>query len=242
MPKMKWFAGSLLALIILAFFAAAAMPAAVGTTKTISLIPGWYLLAPPFAPGDPPGPLQLQAPISRWTEMDSTETAAGCEEQRNNMMRMYRSADITSTAIQFKLLLYHDAVCVSSADPRLKVRRPHRDLAQGVARLTDGNFATSGFAGPPVQRGSDLPPDSSSLIRKAEQANMQISVPMMLFGLAVIATVGSLCGWLLEPGRAGRPGAEGGTERDADLNSGGLGDKGRANFSLSRDSSGVLAT
>ncbi len=33
---------------------------------------------------------------------------------------------------------------------------------------------------------------------------MHISVPMMLFGLAGIAAAGSLCGWVLEPGRARR--------------------------------------
>lgn len=32
-----------------------------------------------------------------------------------------------------------------------------------------------------------------------------ISVLMMLFGLAVIAAAGALCGWWLEPGRAPRP-------------------------------------
>jgi hypothetical protein len=88
-----------------------------------SLLVGWYLLAPPFAPGDPPGPLQVRAPLSRWIHLDSTRTAAGCQEQRDNMMRMYRSADITSTAIQFKLLLYTDAVCVSANDPRLQPNR-----------------------------------------------------------------------------------------------------------------------
>ena len=51
--------------------------------------------------------------------MDSSDTASGCYEQRDNMVRMYSSADTTSVAIQFKLWLYHNAVCVSSTDPRL---------------------------------------------------------------------------------------------------------------------------
>ena len=80
----------------------------------------WYLLTPPFSPPDPPGPLQLNAPLSQWTQMDSSDTAAGCEEQRSNMIRMYSSGDMTSVTIQFKLWLYHNSVCVSSADPRLK--------------------------------------------------------------------------------------------------------------------------
>jgi hypothetical protein len=41
------------------------------------------------------------------------------------MVRMYRSGDMTSVAIQFKLWLYHHAVCVSAADPRLKRMDKH---------------------------------------------------------------------------------------------------------------------
>jgi hypothetical protein len=93
----------------------------------LGLLAAWYLLTPPFAPGDPPGPLQLNAPLSQWSQMDSSDTASGCDEQRSNMVRMYRSADTTSVAIQFKLWLYHNAVCVSSADPRL--RRLGRQIA-----------------------------------------------------------------------------------------------------------------
>jgi hypothetical protein len=36
------------------------------------------------------------------------------------MVRMYRSGGMTSMATQFKLWLYHNSVCVSSADPRLR--------------------------------------------------------------------------------------------------------------------------
>ena len=86
----------------------------------LGVLAAWYLLTPPFAPGDPPGPLQLRAPLSQWNQMDSSDTASGCDEQRNNMVRMYSSGDMTSVATQFKLWLYHNSVCVSSADPRLK--------------------------------------------------------------------------------------------------------------------------
>ena len=86
----------------------------------LSLFAVWYLLTPPFSPGDPPGPLQLHAPLSKWSQMDSSDTFSGCDEQRNNMVRMYRSADTTSVAIQFKLWLYHNALCVSADDPRLR--------------------------------------------------------------------------------------------------------------------------
>jgi hypothetical protein len=85
----------------------------------LGLLAGWYLLTPPFAPGDPPGPLQINAPLSQWSQMDSSDTPPGCEEQRHNMVRMYSSGDMTSVATQFKLWLYHNSICVSSADPRL---------------------------------------------------------------------------------------------------------------------------
>ena len=88
--------------------------------SALGLFAAWYLLTPPFAPGDPPGPLQINAPLSRWSQMDSSDSASGCDEQRNNMVRMYRSGDMTSMATQFKLWLYHNSVCVSSADPRLR--------------------------------------------------------------------------------------------------------------------------
>ena len=86
---------------------------------TIGLLTVWYLLAPPFTPGDPPGPLQLNAPLSQWSQMDSSDTDLGCEEQLDNMVRMYRSGDMASMVTQFKLWLYHNALCVSSTDARL---------------------------------------------------------------------------------------------------------------------------
>jgi hypothetical protein len=74
-----------------------------------------YLLTPPFVPGDPPVGWELKVPLGRWSQMDSSDSAHGCDEQRDNMVRMYRSGDMTSMAIQFKLWLYHNSVCVSSA-------------------------------------------------------------------------------------------------------------------------------
>ena len=91
------------------------------------LFAAWYLLTPPYAPGNPPGPLRLDAPLSQWTRSDSTDSAAGCNEQRDNMVRMYQSADMTVVSTQFNLLLYHESVCVSANDPRL--RQPPKQLA-----------------------------------------------------------------------------------------------------------------
>ena len=105
----------------------------------------WFLLVPPFVLGNPPGPLQLKAPLGQWTELDSTETAADCDEQRNNMTRMYQSADTTSTTIQFGLLLYHYALCVPSADPRLRLGHRNHRLARNFTGLTGGNRGTIGL-------------------------------------------------------------------------------------------------
>ena len=144
----KWLKGSLLALIPLTFFSAAATLAA---NQSSEASPGWFLLVPPFVPGNPPGPLQRKAPLGKWTEMDSTQTAADCEEQRNNMTRMYQSANITSTTIQFGLLLYHYSLCVSSADRRLRSGHRHHRLAQGFTGLTEDNRVSTGYAGPPIE-------------------------------------------------------------------------------------------
>jgi hypothetical protein len=34
----------------------------------------------PFVPGHPPGLLQLKAPLSRWSQMDSSDSTSGCDE------------------------------------------------------------------------------------------------------------------------------------------------------------------
>lgn len=201
MSNVKQFAGLLVGLLTAGCFAFVASAA---TAKAISRGTAWYLMAPPFTVGDPPGALQLRAPLSRWFEMDSAATAAGCDEQRDNMIRMYRSADVTSPAIQFKLLLYHYAVCVCSADARLNARKPRR-LAQSFFSTANTSVAAKDFTGPLGQDGSDFSAKPSDSVCGAEQATDQISVTLMLLGLAAIAAFGSLCGWLLEPGRIRRP-------------------------------------
>ena len=197
MLNMKWFRGAIVALLILTFTKtgrSCASSEAIRTTST-----GWYLIVPPFVPGDPPGPLQLRAPLSHWFEADWSETAVDCAEQRANMTRLHRSADITSTAIQFELLLYHYAVCVSSADPRLAPSE--RASAQRPARLPEMRLIITQYAGPPVQFDSDRSVDYSGLALEAGQSEMQIAIPMMFLTLMLITSAGSISGWLLEPGR-----------------------------------------
>ncbi len=201
MSSVKKFAGLLVGILAAGCFASVASAT---TAKAISRGAAWYLMAPPFTVGDPPGALQLQAPLSRWLEMDSAATAAGCDEQRDNMIRMYRSADITSPTIQFKLVLYHYAVCIRSADARLNAREPRRP-AQGFFSPASTNAAANGFNGPLVRDGADLSSEPSDPAGGEEQTIDQIPVTLMLFGLVAIAAFGSLGGWLLEPGRPRRP-------------------------------------
>jgi len=202
MLNTKWLGGSIVALIVLMFTRTGANSASSGAIE-ISTFAQWHLIVPPFVPGDPPGPLQLRAPLSHWLEADSSENAVDCAEQRDNMTRMYRSADITSTAIQFELLLYHYAVCVSSADPRLAPSQ--RASAQSFARLPEAKLVATGYAGPPIQHGSDKSVDyHSGQAFEADQSDMQIAVPMILLTLMLTTTAGSVGGWLLEPGRGRR--------------------------------------
>lgn len=82
------------------------------------------------------------------------------------MKQMYKSADITSTAIQFELLLYHYAVCVSSADPRLAPSQ--RASAQSLVQLPEVNLVATGYAGPPFTAAATnlmitIPPKRSRL-------------------------------------------------------------------------------
>jgi hypothetical protein len=192
----KWLKGSLLALIALTFFRSVAILAASESSKTSAR---WFLLVPPFVLGNPPGPLQLKAPLGQWTELDSTETAADCDEQRDNMTRMYQSADTTSTTIQFGLLLYHYALCVPSADPRLRLGHRNHRLARSFTGLTGGNRGTIAYAGPPVQPSSDvsneLPiPDAGEAKRSSDQG----PILLMLLGVVAMAAAAPLGGWLRE--------------------------------------------
>jgi hypothetical protein len=201
MLNSKWLLGSIVALIVLMFTKTGTSCASSETTRS-STIAGWHLIVPPFVPGDPPGPLQLRAPLSHWFETDSSENAVDCAEQRDNMTRMYRSADITSTAIQFELLLYHYALCVSSADPRLASSQ--RVTGLSFAQLPEANLVVTGYAGPPIQPGSDNSDYHSGQAFKADRSDMQIAVPMILLILMLITSAGSVGGWLLEPGRGRR--------------------------------------
>jgi hypothetical protein len=195
----KWFIGALSVLVILAPVMAAAAPGALRKSKILPVATRWYLLAPPFSFHAAGVSLQLQAPLDRWVARDSTETLEDCQEQRNNMMRMYRSADITSTSVQIKQMIYHYSVCVFSADPRLKTYRFNARQSADDALLGDYEAGDHGLAGPFLQ-GAGFSENTHSL-GDTRRENGNMSVPTMLLGIVVIAITGSLCGWLLEPRR-----------------------------------------
>ena len=199
LKRTKWFIGALSALVILAPVMAAAAPGALRKSKTLPAVARWYLLAPPFGFHAAGVSLQLQAPLNRWVGLDSTETIEDCEEQRNNMIRMYQSADITSTAVQIKQLVYHYSVCVFSVDPRLKTYHFNMSQAADDALLRNDEGGDQGLASPFLQ-GAGFSDNARSL-RDTRCKNRNMSVPGMLLGIVIIAITGSLCGWLLEPRR-----------------------------------------
>jgi hypothetical protein len=130
----QWFIG---ALVIFMFVMVASTAAALGKGKSLFVVAKWYLLVPPFVFHGPGCRVQLQAPLDLWIAVDSTNTLGDCEEQRNNMRRMYRSANINSTAVQVRQLVYHYSVCVFSADPRLANYRFKASQARADPLLRD---------------------------------------------------------------------------------------------------------
>src|SRR5215469_12213804 len=194
----RWLKGSFLALVVLALLTPTAILGSTGGTVKTASASGWLLLVPPFAPSDPPGPLQLKAPLSQWTEMDSSVTAADCEEQRNNMARMSQSADIISPDIQFEMLLYHCAVCVSSSDPRLRSRRDGHRVVHSFRGFARHDRVSAGYTGPPVEQSSFVAPESP----EPPSGNFGIFVDprtpilLMLLALVLMAAVGPLGGWV----------------------------------------------
>jgi len=195
----KWLRGSIVVLIILEFMKPGASCSSSGTIRT-STAAGWHLIVPPFVPGDPPGPLQLKAPLSQWTEMDSAGTAADCEEQRNNMTRMSLSADIISPDIQFEMLLYHYAVCVSSSDPRLRLRRDGHKMVHSFGGSARHDRVSVGYTGPPVEQSPEIAPESPEAHSDSFGIfeDPRTPIMLMLLGFVLMATAGPLGGWLRE--------------------------------------------
>jgi hypothetical protein len=132
--------------------------------------------------------------------MDSTGTAADCEEQRNNMTRMSQSADITIPDIQFEMLLYHYATCISSSDPRLRLRRNRHRIVHTFRGFARHDLVSAGYTGPPVEQSSFVAPESpeAPLGSFGIFEDPRTPILLMLLGIVLMATVGPLGGWFRE--------------------------------------------
>ena len=79
---------------------------------TLALV-GWYLMGPPvisvhFESSDFADP---DAPLSKWTILKSFDAAKDCEAGRQNMLREHKN--------KHDEVVYDDAVCIVTDDPRL---------------------------------------------------------------------------------------------------------------------------
>jgi hypothetical protein len=74
---------------------------------------GWYLMAPPLdGPNVDPFP-----PVSKWVVIKAYDTAAVCNEARNQMREAASHSNVQNrAALQGVVLLQ----CISTDDPRLK--------------------------------------------------------------------------------------------------------------------------
>ncbi len=94
----------------------------------IALIVGWYLMTPPTIPGrwdigD------LDAPIRRWAQRDSYDSASACRDDRQKYVNSYleetNNKDNHFNANQkaygnLMAWLYANGLCIEADDPRLK--------------------------------------------------------------------------------------------------------------------------
>ncbi len=190
--------GSFLALVVLVVLKPTFTLGSTGGTVKPASPAGWLLLVPPFAPSDPPGPLHLKAPLSEWAEMDSTASAADCDEQRSNMARMSQSAEIISPDIQFEMLLYHYAVCVSSSDPRLTLGHNGHRMVHVFKGFARHDHVSAGYTGPPVEPSSFVAPEATQPPSGGFGIfeDRRTPILLILLALAFMAAVGPLGGWL----------------------------------------------
>jgi hypothetical protein len=89
---------------------------------------GWYLMIPPYDPSfsvsNAPTAGQhvdIDAPLSSWTEHSAYDTAAGCEKGKVEQTRTAEESEKFSPPsehiLSFSLL---EGLCVEADDPRLK--------------------------------------------------------------------------------------------------------------------------
>jgi hypothetical protein len=82
---------------------------------------GWYLLTPPWVAMDT---FDVKAPLTRWYQAASVDSAADCERSRSAKIADFQqksqgqdSGDSVRAAALLKL--YQEARCISTSDARL---------------------------------------------------------------------------------------------------------------------------
>jgi hypothetical protein len=86
------------------------------TSVALTLL-GWYLVGPPILAIHTAFPWDVADPdaaLSKWTILKSFDAANDCETARSAMLKEHEG--------QHDAILYEDAVCVATDDPRLRVR------------------------------------------------------------------------------------------------------------------------
>jgi hypothetical protein len=77
---------------------------------------GWYLLMPPWVKYNT---FDANAPLSKWTQNYSYDSAAECERDRSAMIEYHHDRPKEKDAGWF-VRLYGASQCISTDDPRLK--------------------------------------------------------------------------------------------------------------------------
>ena len=116
------------------------------------------------------------------------------------MIRMSQSANIISPDIQFELLLYHYAVCISSSDPRLGLGRNGHRIVHSFRGFARHDRVAARYTGPPVEQSSFVAPESpeAPLGSFGIFEDPRTPILLMLLGIALMATVDPLGGWFRE--------------------------------------------
>jgi hypothetical protein len=85
---------------------------------TLALV-GWYLLVPPSRPNYE---VDQSAPLSRWAQDASFDTASECEHNRQEMIESLASHKVKNMSVEMQngnARIYALSRCIATDDPRL---------------------------------------------------------------------------------------------------------------------------
>jgi hypothetical protein len=80
---------------------------------------GWYLLLPQWSS---PNQFDATAPISRWHQEKSFDTAGTCEQYRQGAVDHFSKdkEQYPRNVVEYNVRLYKAGLCIEADDPRLK--------------------------------------------------------------------------------------------------------------------------